>query len=159
MKKRQKLSKSELLFNRMIVSTTRASLLIFLYLLWHDYEWTVDGMEQFIDGFWDYIEACGRGEDEEVNGLVNKFTVETGIDPGIFNQTTIKVNGETIRKNALMIAQLFLWAVADWEKDDLQVFGGMYWSKFEAYDKGEAELIAGIALMQKETGLAVKLRA
>lgn len=156
-KKRHRASASELLFKRMVASTTRACLLIFLYLLWHGYSWTVEGLEGFVDGFWDYIEACNSGKDEDVNGLVNQFTVETGIDPGLFHGEELTFNGAIVRKNALMIAQLFLWSVGDWERDELLVYGETCKTLFKAYDKGDKELLKGINQMQEETGLRVEI--
>ena len=141
----------------MVGSVTKSSLEIFLYLLWREYTWTEEGLYEFIDGFWDYIDACCAGKDDDVNGLVNQFTEETGLDMGLFNGIPQKVNGAFVRKHALMVAQLFLWSVGDWDREELEVFGAMYWSKLESYDKGDRALILDIYSMQKETGIKVKL--
>lgn len=72
-------TKQELLVDYAITKTAAMGLIISLTILWDRADWTTEGLEEFIDYYWDWIEAYNK-HDESVQLLVQAMKEATGIE-------------------------------------------------------------------------------
>lgn len=77
--KKHNQSKANLLVDYAITKAMVTSLLITLTILWDQADWTTEGLEEFIDRYWDWIEAYNTNKDA-VRDLVEAMKKDTGID-------------------------------------------------------------------------------
>lgn len=71
-------TKSELLVNKAISTAMAVSLMITLTILWGEAEWTTEGLEEFVDRYWEFLDAYNRHE-HDARELVSMMQEETGI--------------------------------------------------------------------------------
>ena len=72
-------NRSELLVEYAISKSMALGLLISLTILWDQAEWPTEGLEEFIDRYWEWIDAYNKN-DEAVRELVRAMHEATGIE-------------------------------------------------------------------------------